>query len=86
ISELIYVGVPLETTKEVQPIAISDEDTTPPNCIVLAAAEYEKGKVVAIGSPNLFFRMSLMKISMPFGMAKPDHVILAVNIVNWLSQ
>jgi hypothetical protein len=86
ISELIYWGVPLKTTKEVQAIAVSDEDTTPPSCIVLAAVEYGKGKVIAVGSPNLFLRMSLMKISMPFGMAKPDHVILAVNIVNWLSQ
>lgn len=86
ISELIYLGVPLEIAGEVQAIAISDEDTTPPNCVVLAAVQYGTGKVVAIGSPNVFLRMSLMKISMPFGMAKPDHIILAVNIMKWLGQ
>ncbi|MHA1264866.1 MAG: hypothetical protein ACTSRS_06480 [Candidatus Helarchaeota archaeon] len=85
ISEILYVGVPLEISGGVQAIAISDDDMIPSNCVVLASVQYGKGKVVATGSFNMFLRMSIMKISMAFGMAKPDHVILTMNIMKWLS-
>lgn len=85
VNELIYGGVGMQISKEVIGIATSDEDTVPPNRIVLSAIEYGKGRVVALGSSQLFLRMSFMKISMPFGLQKSDHVVLATNILNWLS-
>ncbi len=86
VNELIYAGVEMQISKSVTSIATSDEDTIPPNCIVLSFTEYGKGRVVALGSPNLFLRMSLMKISFPFGLHNPNHVILTTNILNWLTS
>ncbi len=87
VKELIIAsGVPLKIKGEMQSIAISDPDTIPPNCCVLASIQFGKGRVVALSSYSLFTRLSILKIPLRLGLYKPDHVILGLNIMNWLSH
>jgi uncharacterized membrane protein len=82
---IIGTGAPLSLQGKAQAIAITDSDTTPPSCAVLAATSFAKGRVIALSSFTPFTRLSLLKIPVPYGLYKPDHTILALNIVNWLA-
>ncbi|HUY01618.1 MAG TPA: hypothetical protein VMV49_18790 [Candidatus Deferrimicrobium sp.] len=87
VAELIIRDcIPLHLSKEMHAIGFTDADTEPPSCIVLAAGEYDRGKIIALSSPAVFLRKSYMKIGIDYGLSKQDHQNLAINIVNWLSN
>ncbi|NVM30269.1 MAG: hypothetical protein HWN65_15600 [Candidatus Helarchaeota archaeon] len=85
ISELVIIdGAPLRIKGKVQAIAVSDPDTIPPSSIVLATVQFGKGRIVAISSPYMFLRMSVIGIPITHGLYKPDHLVFAMNVIDWL--
>jgi len=61
-----------------QPLATSDYRSQPENVTVLAASEQETGRVVFVGSYEMF------RDDIPGGINSPTHAQLARNIFNWL--
>lgn len=82
---IIGEGVPIRIEGDARAIAVSDADTTPPNCIVLATTQFGQGRVVAIGTHSIFTRLSILKIPLRLGLYEPNHLLLVMNVINWLA-
>ncbi len=64
VNELVISGgAPIQIKGEFKGIAFSDEDTIPPNSVVLAVNEDKNGRVVALASPSPFTRISILRIT-----------------------
>ncbi len=78
----------------IQTIGMTTTNTIPSYCVVLIQAQIGDGRVVAMGSPSPFISLRYYyekkdfkkKPGIPYGLYHPNHLILLLNIMNWLAK
>lgn len=77
---LYYQGCSLKLTQDALALAYTDNNTVPPNAIIMATANHGDGRIFATGSQLIFVDTRLKELSIQ----NPQHAQLVLNIFTWL--